>query len=73
METRFGPELGLKNVSYYKPLNQQEPPVKKEVPIPGRIAENKEFREQQMAASAILPTQAKESFKVKGNIVDFQA
>jgi hypothetical protein len=73
MDTRFGPELGLKSVSYYKPLNQQEPPVRKEVPIPGNLFENKEFRKQQMAANAILPSQAVESFKVKGNIIDIQA
>jgi hypothetical protein len=31
MHTRFGPELGLKSVSYYKPLNQMEPPVPKKL------------------------------------------
>ncbi len=73
MHTRFGPELGLKNVSYYKPLNQLEPPVPREVNIPGRIAENREFDKQQMAASAILPSQAKETYRVKGSVIDIQA
>jgi len=73
MHTRFGPELGLKSVSYYKPLNQMEPPVPKEANIPGRISENREFNKQQMAASAILPSQAKETYKVKGNVIDIMA
>ena len=73
METRFGPELGLKSVSYYKPLNQSEPPVPKEANIPGRISENRDFDKQQMAASAILPGQAKETYRVKGSVIDIQA
>ncbi len=70
---RFSPELGLKNISYHKPLNQGEPPVRMEVPIPGNISENREFRQQEMAANAILPNQARDTFSVKGNIVDFMA
>ncbi|MFN3603835.1 MAG: hypothetical protein ACK4UJ_03870 [Leptonema sp. (in: bacteria)] len=71
METRLAPELGLKNVNYYKPLNQQEPPVPKEANIPGQPLEGKLFRSQEKAQNAILPSQAMDTFRIKGTIVDY--
>lgn len=73
MDIKFAPELGLKNISYNKPMNQLEPPVRMEVPIPGNISENRQFQQQEMAANALRPSQMQDTFKVKGNIVDFQA
>ncbi|MCS7204837.1 MAG: hypothetical protein NZ853_03995 [Leptospiraceae bacterium] len=73
METRISPELGLKNVSYFRPLNQGEPPVRKEAPIPGEMMETKQERRIQMASNAVLPNQAAETFRVKGAVIDIQA
>lgn len=70
METRLAPELGLKNVNYYKPLNQKESPVQKEPSLPAEPLEGKLFRNQERAASAILPFQSIDTFRVKGNIID---
>lgn len=73
MEIRFAPELGLKNVSFNKPLNEMEPPVRREVPLPGNLFENRQFQQQEMAANAVRPSQTQETFRVKGSMVDFQA
>lgn len=70
MHTRIAPELGLKNVNYHKPLNQQDPPIPKEPSIPGQPLEGKLFRNQERAQSAILPSQSIDTFRVKGSIID---
>ncbi len=73
MDIKFAPELGLKNISYNKPLNQLEPPVRMEVPLPGNPPENRLFRQQEMASNALRPSQMQDTFRVKGNIIDVQA
>ncbi len=73
MDIKFAPELGLKNISYNKPMNQLEPPVRMEVPIPGNTSENRQFEQQEMAANALRPSQMQDTFRVKGSFVNFQA
>ncbi len=72
MEVRMANELGMKNVNYFKPLQNSEP-TENPANIPGVHTADRQLAEQRRAMTALSPNATSDRYQIIGGTINVMA